>query len=59
MISSNLNRDQIAMIKICTPQMACRVIDRAIQLYGVNYFLYQGCPSICREFHQFCLGIYA
>ena len=40
-------RDLIAMIKIVAPNMACRVIDRAIQLHGAagvgqDYMLAQG-----------------
>lgn len=27
-------RSQIAMIKVAVPNMACRVVDRAIQVYG-------------------------
>jgi alkylation response protein AidB-like acyl-CoA dehydrogenase/aminoglycoside phosphotransferase (APT) family kinase protein len=29
-------RDQIAMIKVVVPQMACRVVDRAIQAHGAG-----------------------
>jgi len=35
-------KDQIAMIKILVPQMSCRVIDRAIQLFGA--------AGVCEEF---------
>lgn len=33
-LGNRVARDWIAMIKIAVPEMACRVIDRAIQLHG-------------------------
>jgi alkylation response protein AidB-like acyl-CoA dehydrogenase len=34
MLGNVIARDQIAMIKAVVPQMACRVVDRAIQAFG-------------------------
>jgi len=45
-MGNRIARDQIAMIKVAVPQMACRVADRAIQAFGAagvssDFFLAQ------------------